>query len=113
MADNYLEKRMEELRSGKFAVRNARPGFDPKGKKVLVAIADKKTATTEILRLRKDRHRVAVFHPDRVWGKEMAYKHGVRYHCVDVSDEEAVEKEIEILKETWRRIDGVFTDSVQ
>lgn len=107
MADNYLERRMEELRQGKLAVRNARPAYDPKGKKAVVAIADKATATAEILRLRRERHRVALFHPDRAWGKEMAYRHGVRFHCVDPADETAVATEIEILKSIWRGVDEI------
>lgn len=105
MADNYIEKRMEELRSGKLAVKKAIPGIKPKGRRVLIAGGCHGKAREKALEYRKHGCRVAVFDSDEVSGKRMAYEHGIRFHRVDIEDERAIRNEISSLLSAWRGIE--------
>ncbi len=107
MADNYLERRMEELRSGKLAVKGGVPGIRPGGLRVLVAGGSKGEALEKVLEYRRKGYRVAVFDSDEKEGKRMAYENGIRFHRVDLADEDAIAKETESLLKAWRGIDIV------
>ncbi|MDE7408472.1 MAG: SDR family NAD(P)-dependent oxidoreductase [Muribaculaceae bacterium] len=105
MADNYLERRMEELRSGKLAVKRAIPGIKPKGRRILIAGGCHGIGLEKALEYRKQGCRVAVFDSDEVSGKRIAYEHGIRFHRVDIEDERAIRNEIFSLLSVWRGID--------
>ena len=105
MADNYIEKRMEELRSGKLAVRKAVPGIRPKARRIVVAGGCHGAAREKALEFRKEGCRVAVFDADGQAGRKMAYENGVRFHRVDMEDENAVSNEIFSLLTAWRGVD--------
>lgn len=105
MADNYIEKRMEELRSGKLAIKMAIPGIRPKAQRVLVAGGCSGIAREKALEFRKKGCRVAVFDSDEVSGKQMAHNHGIRFHRVDVKDKGTLQNEIFSLLKAWRGID--------
>ncbi len=107
MADNYLERRMEELRSGKLAVKGGVPGIRPGGLRVLVAGGTKGESLEKVLEYRRKGYRVAVFDLDEKEGKRMAYENGIRFHRVDLSDDDAIAKETESLLKAWRGIDIV------
>lgn len=107
MADNYLEKKMEELRSGRLAIKKAIPGIKPKGKRILIAGGCQGAAYEKALEFRRQGHRVAVFDTDEVSGKRIAHDHGVRFHRVDIEDEYAVSNEMLSLLSAWRGIDVV------
>ena len=77
MADNYLERRMEELRSGRLAIK-AIPGIKPKARRILVAGGCHGIAREKALEYRKSGCRVAVFDSDEFAGKQMAHDHGIR-----------------------------------
>ncbi len=107
MADNYLERRMEELRSGRLTVKGGVPGIRPGSLRVLILGGTKGDALEKVLEYRKKGYRVAVFDSDEKEGKRMAYENGIRFHRVDLADEEAIAKETESLLKAWRGIDIV------
>ena len=107
MADNYLEKRMEELRSGKLSIKKAIPGIKPKARRVLIAGGCHGIAREKALEFRKLGYRVAVFDSDEASGKQMAHDHGIRFHRVDIENENAVSNEMLPLLTTWRGIDTI------
>lgn len=107
MADNYLEKRMEELRSGRLAVKKAIPGIRPKALRVLVAGGCQGLAKEKVIEFRKSGCRVAIFDEDEEVGKRMAHDHGIRFHRVDIEDENAVSNEILSLLSAWRGVDVI------
>ncbi|MDE6521626.1 MAG: hypothetical protein K2L17_02315 [Muribaculaceae bacterium] len=106
MADNYLERRMEELRSGRLAIK-AIPGIKPKARRILVAGGCHGIAREKALEYRKSGCRVAVFDSDEVAGKQMAHDHGIRFHRVEIEDESAVCKEMLSLLSAWRGVDTI------
>ncbi|MDE7345802.1 MAG: SDR family NAD(P)-dependent oxidoreductase [Muribaculaceae bacterium] len=107
MADNYLERRMEELRSGKLQIKKSIPGIRPKARRVLVAGGCHGLAREKALEFRKQGCRVAVFDTDEAAGRRMAYEHGIRFHRVDIEDEIAVSNEMRSLLSAWRGIDTI------
>ncbi|MDE5814394.1 MAG: SDR family NAD(P)-dependent oxidoreductase [Muribaculaceae bacterium] len=107
MADNYLEKRMEELRSGKLAIKRAVPGIKPKARRVVVAGGCSGLAHEKALEFRKMGCRVAVFDSDEVSGRQMAHDHGIRFHRIDIEDESSVSNEMLSLLSVWRGIDTI------
>lgn len=107
MADNYLERRMEELRSGRLAVRNRRPGIKPGSSRILIAGGIHAPACEMALQHRREGHRVAIFDENKALGKRMAYENGVRFHHVSLQDKEALGKETEALLRAWRGIDMI------
>ena len=107
MADNYLERRMEELRSGRLAIKKAIPGIKPKARRILVAGGCHGIVREKALEYRKSGCRVAVFDSDEVAGKQMAHDHGIRFHRVDIEDENAVSNEMLLLLSAWRGVDTI------
>lgn len=110
MADNYLERRMEELRSGRLGVKGGVPGIRPGGQRVLIVGGTKDEAFEKVLEFRKKGYRVAVFDSDEKEGKRMAYENGIRFHRIDLSDEKAIAKETDALLKAWRGIDIVVSE---
>ncbi|MDE6786593.1 MAG: hypothetical protein K2J46_06110 [Muribaculaceae bacterium] len=107
MADNYLERRMEELRSGRLAIKKAIPGIKPKARRILVAGGCHGIAREKALEFRKSGCRVAVFDSDEVAGKQMAHDHGIRFHRMEIEDESAVCNEMLSLLSAWRGVDTI------
>ena len=107
MADNYLERRMEELRSGKLAVKKAIPGIRKAARRIVVAGGCHGKALDQALQYRREGHRVAIFDKDEQTGKRLAHDHGIRFHRVDIEDESAMKKEMQSLLSAWRDIDTV------
>lgn len=105
MADNYLERRMEDLRNGKIHVKGGIPGIKPGSRRVIVVGGTKGTALEKVLECRMNGWRVAVLDSDETAGRKMAYQHGVRFHRVDLSDENSIKKETENLLNAWRGAD--------
>lgn len=110
MADNYLERRMEELRSGRLAVKGGIPGIRPGALRVVVAGGCYGAAKEKVLELRKKGYRVAIFDSDEKEGKRMAYENGIRFHQVDLKDADAIRKETESLLKVWRGVDVIIGD---
>lgn len=115
MADNYLEKRMEELRSGKTTAPRAASAGIRKGilqfplpeKRVLVtggAHAPGLAIAREFIRAGC---RVAIFDPDTDAGHTLALNEGIRYHPADLSDSSATADAFRALLKAWRDVDIV------
>ena len=96
---------MEELRSGKLAVKKAIPGINRKAPRVLIAGGCQGLAREKALEFRRQGCRVAVFDSDEATGKQMAHDHGIRFHRVDISDENALRNEMPSLLSAWRGVD--------
>lgn len=109
MADNYLERRMEDLRQGKLFVRQRKPSSQTP-RSVVVAVGADNRGYEKAIKFRKDGYRVAIFGEQREAGLKMAYEHGVRFHHVDVRDPAALKKETEALLNVWRNINIIAGD---
>ena len=107
MADNYLENKMEELRSGKLQIKKAVPGIRPKARRVLIAGGCHGRAQEKALEYRRQGYRVAIFDSDATAGRKMAHDHGVRFHNIDPDNEEALKKEMHSLLNVWRGVDVI------
>ena len=98
---------MEELRSGKLAVKKAIPGIRKKARRIVVAGGCHGKALDKALQYRREGHRVAIFDKDEQTGKRLAHDHGIRFHRVDIEDESAMKKEMQSLLSAWRDVDTV------
>lgn len=101
---------MEELRSGRLAVKGGVPGIRPGSLRAVAVGGTKGDALKKVLEFRKKGCRVAVFDSDEKKGKQMAYENGIRFHHVDSEDAEAIAKEMASLLKVWRNIDIVVGD---
>lgn len=108
MADNYLERRMEDLKSGRLGVRNSVPGIKPGSRRVVAARGTSGEVRDKVFEFRRLGCRVAVFDSDEEAGKKMAYENGVRFHNLDLYDEEALKKATYDLLSSWRGVDIIM-----
>lgn len=119
MADNYLERKMEELRLGKNrgGVSRVRPtlsstpgkvvfNFPPRH--VLILGNDNGLAETIAERFLNAGSRVAVFDSDISRGNALAHDRGVRFCPLDLSDDEGCRTATENLLKAWRGIDIII-----
>lgn len=118
MADNYLERRMEDLRSGRLAAssRVASPTGPRKGylsmpfpmRRVLVVGDIRGLGRHIATAFVKAGCNTAVFDPDKAEGERLAHDHGVRFHCVDLSDPEEISKAMANLFKAWSDLDIII-----
>lgn len=117
MADNYLEKKMEELHSGKCFIKGknstlptyaGKAVFDFPVRRVIIVGNDEGYGETAALRFLKMGCRVAFFDNDKENGNKLAHDNGARYHEVDVSDPNSVKKSFSDLLKAWRDVDIVI-----
>ena len=107
MADNYLERKMEDLRAGRLDRRSARWSSV---ERVLVLGCDRtQEAVSDIVnRLRGRGRRVAFAGMDRKDGVALACSSGAQYHPVDwISDTVGLEKSLRLIWRAWRGVDRV------
>lgn len=119
MADNYIERRMEDMRTGRLMpVSSVRAKGGPrKGvaefpfppRRVLIAGGVEGHGLEVARAFLKTGCKVAVFDNDKDMGQTLAYKEGVRFHCVDLSDSVEVQKAFSNLVEAWRDVDIVLS----
>lgn len=114
MADNYLEKRMEDMKAGRLKPMVASSGnarrkgyvdfpFPPR--RVLIAGRPEGVALDIMRALFKTGSKVALFDSDKTAGEALAYNEGVRFHKVDVANAGDVSAAFANLTEAWRDID--------
>lgn len=117
MADNYLEKKMEELHSGKYFVKSknstlptyaGKAVFDFPVRRVIIVGNHEGYGETAALRFLKIGCKVAFFDNDKENGNKLAHDNGVRYHEVDISDSYSVKKSFSDLLKAWRDVDIVI-----
>ncbi len=117
MADNYLEKKMEDLRLGKTAStaphRRQAPGagricFDFPPRRVLVTGGCNGIGETITDTYLRAGCKVAVFDTDSDKGFATARDKGIRFYPVDISDKEALTAAFADLLKAWRDIDIII-----
>lgn len=99
---------MEELRSGRLAVKNRRPGIKPNSRRILIAGGNQGEALKKALEYRRAAYRVAIFDEDEAAGKRLAHDHGIRFHRVSLTDETILQRETQALLQAWRGIDTII-----
>ncbi len=120
MADNYLEKRMEDLRLGKGGVsaprRHPIPGagricFEFPPRRVLITSNFNNTTERIIGAFRKAGCRIAVFSSDTEKGTEMAHDSGIRFHACYIDNPSEIERNFTDLLKAWRDIDIIINNT--
>lgn len=120
MADNYLEQRMEDLRTGRLKQQSGRlkmaPGTTGKGyirfpfpqRRVLIigslGVIEKEIARSYL----RAGCRVAIFDNSTEPGESMAKEEGVRFFNVDWQNESALQNAFEKLLKAWLDVDVVI-----
>ena len=121
MADNYLERRMDDYRSGKLAPKNntqrratsARRIFPLENRRVLVT-GGASGIGREIVRAFRDQQcRVAIFDNNNAAGSKTAQQTGARFYPCDLADIGALGKMIGSLLEDWGDIDIVINNAAE
>lgn len=123
MADNYLEKRMYDYRSGKLSTPSRRSA-GVSSRSVRSALSQLRVLVTGgasgiglaiVEAFRAEDCRVAMIDIDRVKGTHAAQANGSRFYCVDVSDPAAFGAAMDDIFTRWGDIDvivncaGVFS----
>ena len=113
MADNYLEKKMEDLRSGRLTQSTGKRLTSQKGmwcvdfpcRRVLVTDGTGATGRSVVTEFCRAGCKVAFFAGDAAAGKDVAGTTGARFvHCV-VADMDSVKMAVDGLVKAWRDID--------
>lgn len=110
MADNYLERRMEDLRNGNISrsLSPHRPGSSPSaltGMRVLVCDATGDAGVELVRKFRKAGCRTAFLSVDRKAGNLLAQESGARFYPCDSISAEAVDVARADLRRHWKGID--------
>lgn len=122
MADNYLERKMEELRNAPRTSRSARPASSAAGtmpragkitfpmprKRVLISGLGGALLPELIDAFSKTDCRVALFSSDKVTGETMAYDSGIRFHHADTENPQNIASEFQSLLKAWRGVDMII-----
>lgn len=117
MADNYLEKRMEDLRSGRLnasshaqkrATVPSRAGclsIPFPERRVLVAGDLDGVGESIATAFRTAGCKTALFHADKVVGERLAHDVGIRFYNTIINEKENLQKSLSNLLNAWRDID--------
>lgn len=117
MADNYLEKKMEDLRSGRLA--GVKPNSSLRRgvwcvpfpcRRVFVTGGARGIGRAIVEEFSRIGCKVAFCDADEVSGAETAYSTGARFIHADVSDTDALKKSMDILFTAWRDIDIIINN---
>lgn len=122
MADNYLERRMEDLQSGRLGSTGRSPriaGKPTRGGYLNIPFPPRRVLITEgahglgraiALAFRKADCKTAVFDTDKKAGETLAHDEGVRFCLTDFSDCDALSKSLDNLLAAWCDIDIMILD---
>ncbi len=108
MADNYLEKKMDDYRRG--AVQSHRPrrsSPDKTAKSIYVINGCSPESEKEIVSLRKAGHRVAFSSIDLKAGRKLAQETGSQHHYIDARDSIKLQQSLDYVAEKWGKIDEI------
>lgn len=125
MADNYLEKRMDDYRSGKLSTSSRRPAAITSRSaksalsqlRVMVTGGASGIGLSIVEAFRAEGCRVASLDIDRVNGTHAAQANGSRFYCLDVADSAAITSAMEDIFARWGDLDvivncaGIFNPS--
>ena len=105
MADNFLERRMEDMRRG---VLSHGWAVSPGGKRVLVLCNDAERTEGVVRRLRGEGCRVAFTGTDVAVGTRLAQSSGAQFHPVGACDFEGLERSLSLIWRSWRGVDLIL-----
>lgn len=121
MADNYLEKKMEELRSGKYAIASGNPGVRPgiqrnmlsypyRRLRVLITAAGRHYLYQYADTFRRQQCQVAIINTLQATDTDLGADHGTRYYTCHDGDTDSemgsdVADAVSNLIKAWRDVD--------
>ena len=105
MADNFLERRMEEMKRGKLLGR--RHSYSA-GKRVLVLCGDPDMTGKLVKRLRGEGWSVAFAGTDPDFGRSLSQASGSQFHPIDICDFSDLERSLRLLWRVWRGVDLIL-----
>lgn len=125
MADNYLERKMQDLKSGKLqnSILTGKISSSKAGKlkgmlqipfpirRVLVTGGCHGIGLAITLAFCKAGCKVAVFDCDKEAGEALATNHGIRFYHLDVADHNAIENALDNLFKSWLDIDIIVSNA--
>ncbi len=120
MADNYLEQKMEDMRSGKLRSSSPTPSGAPRKGILQIPFPPRRVLVTggangiglAIARAYLNAGcKVAVFDIDKERGQQLAQNEGVRFYHVDLSDAKKIEESFLNLLHAWRDVDIIVNDA--
>lgn len=122
MADNYLERRMEDMKAGRLrphvqhktsALRKGYLEFPFPPRRVLV-VGGTQGLPLDIVRMfLKTGSKVAVFDTDKPLGDSLAYKEGIRYYNLEDPSSESITSAFANLLQAWRDVDIIIVTKFQ
>lgn len=113
MADNYLERKMEDLRNGRISPSKSIPSssggkgllsFPFPAKRVLIVGSGNNLQMEIISSFKRNGCRVACFSDNREAGEKLMQT-GVRFHPVDFDETGDIETNFSLLMRAWRDLD--------
>ena len=112
MADNYLEKKMEDLRNGKTGggLRKKNMSGRLKGMRAFVTGGASGIGRCIVETLRREECRVAFCDKDRESGEKLAAVYGAKFYNLDVRNSEKFSNLFQTLLEEWGDIDIVVNN---
>lgn len=116
MADNYLERRMEDYRNGKLSTRRMssvsvkRPSMVLR---VFIIGGNTEAGKRHVGMLRKYGWKVAFTDPDLKAGRELAQATGSQHHPVDIIDADALVSTIRKALVSWGALDLILDCSME
>ncbi|MDE6338799.1 MAG: SDR family oxidoreductase [Muribaculaceae bacterium] len=120
MADNYLERRMEDLRNGRlrpssnFTSTGSRKGslhIPFPSRRVLVTGGVNGIGLAIARAFLKAGCKVAVFDCDEEKGRKLSTNEGIRFYNINLADVNATERAMDDLLKAWRDLDIVVSNA--
>lgn len=120
MADNYLEKRMDDYRNGRLTKKKHVSGSGNgtrrsplAGKRVLVTGGANGIGRAITATFRKEDCRVAIFDVDRKHGNEVAQQTGAKFYPCDLADSGQIAARMEQLFDDWGDLDIIINNAAE
>lgn len=121
MADNYLEQRMEDFRSGKLSTTNRQMVYNSlrrnglnipfPSRRVLVTGGANGIGLAIARAFLRTGCKVAVMDKDQKSGESLAHDEGARFYHVDLSEREELENALSNLFSAWKDLDIVVSNA--
>lgn len=116
MADNYLERRMEDYRNGKLSTRRMSPVSVKRPSmalRVFIIGGNTEAGRRHVRILRKYGWKVAFTDADFKAGRELAQTTGSQHHPVDITDADALVSTIRKAVDLWGALDLILDCSTE
>ena len=126
MADNWLERRMDDYRAGRLAAPRSKPTKPSTptpsriaplaGSRIFIrcrSVSASPAATALVRMLASTGCKIAFTDTDSVAGNRLAQDTGTQCHPIDIADEVALKRSIELVTRRWGGIDfTVFQEDI-